>query len=57
MCALLKFIIINIIAAISWLPPLSLQLFSPRLLKVVPFLYILTICAWVLTYILDFAVA
>ena len=30
-CALLKFISINIIAAICWLPPLISQLFSPRL--------------------------
>ena len=31
--ALMKFIIINIIAVISWLPPLISQLFSPRLFE------------------------
>ena len=35
---MLKFISINIIAAISWPPPLILQLFSPRLFfKAAPF--------------------
>ena len=29
LCALIKFIIINIIAAISWPPPLISQLFHP----------------------------
>ena len=33
MAALLEFIIINIIAAISWPPPLILQLFRPGFLK------------------------
>ena len=34
---LLKFISINIIAAISWPPPLLSHLFSPRLFKATPF--------------------
>ena len=38
-CALLKFISINIIAAISWLPPLISQLFSPRLLRAALFFF------------------
>ena len=36
-CALLKFISINIIAAICWPPPLISQLFPTRLLKAAPF--------------------
>ena len=36
-CALLKFISIVIIAAISWPPPLISQLFSPRHFKAAPF--------------------
>ena len=32
-----KFISIDIIAAICWLPPLILQLFSPRHFKATPF--------------------
>ena len=40
--ALLKFISINIIAAISWLPVLISQLFPPRLFKAAPFFHSLT---------------
>ena len=35
----LKFIVINIIVAISWPPPLISQHFHSRLLKATPFLY------------------
>ena len=40
--ALLKFIIINIIAAISWPPPLILH---PGFLKAAPYLYSLVVFA------------
>ena len=40
---LLKFININIIAAISWLPPLISKLFSSRLFKVAPFVHSLAV--------------
>ena len=43
LCALLKFISINIIAAISWPPPLISQLFSPRLFKAAPFFHSLAV--------------
>ena len=42
---LLKFISINIIAAICWPPPLISQLFSPRLFKAAPFF-----TAWLFLY-------
>ena len=45
--ALLKFISINIIAAISWPPPLISQLFSPRLFKVAPFFHSLAVFVWI----------
>ena len=40
---LLKFITVNIIAAILWLPPLISQLFSPRLFKATPFFHNLAV--------------
>ena len=45
--ALLKFIGINIIAAISWLPPLTSQLFSPRILKATPSFHSLAVFVWI----------
>ena len=38
---------INIIAAISWPPPLISQLFSPRLFKAAPFFHSLAIFVWI----------
>ena len=38
---------IYIIAAISWLPPLISQLFSPRLFKAAPFFHSLTVFVWI----------
>ena len=40
---LLKFISLNIIAAISWPPPLISQLFSPRIFKATPFFHSLSV--------------
>ena len=40
---LLKLFSIYITAAISWLPPLILQLFSPRIFKTAPFFYSLAV--------------
>ena len=47
LCALLKFISINIIAAISWPPPLISQFFSPRLFKAAPFFHSLAVFVWI----------
>ena len=47
-CALLKFISLNSIAAISWPPPLISQLFSPRLFKAAPFFHSLTVFVWII---------
>ena len=44
--SLLKFANINIIASISWPPPLISQLFSPRLLKPHYFFYSLAVFVW-----------
>ena len=41
---------INIIAAISWLPPLISQLFSPRLFKAAPFFHSLAVFVWISNY-------
>ena len=46
MCALLKFISINIIAAISWPPPL-ISHFSPGLFKAAPFFHSLAVFVWI----------
>ena len=43
----LNFFSINIIAAISWLPPLISQLFSPRLYKAAPFFHSLAVFVWI----------
>ena len=45
---MLKFISINIIAAISWPPPLISQLFSPRLFKAAPFFHSLAVFVWII---------
>ena len=44
---LLKIFSIKIIAAISWPPPLILQLFSPRLFKAAPFFHSLAVFVWI----------
>ena len=44
---MLKFISINIIAAISLPPPLISQLFSPRLFKAAPFFHSLAVFVWI----------
>ena len=45
-CALIKLIIINIIAAISWPSPLICNFFHPGFLKAIPFLCSLAVFAW-----------
>ena len=47
LCALLKFISINIIAAISWPPPLISQLFSPKFFEAAPFFHSLAVFVWI----------
>ena len=50
-CALLKFISINIIAAISWPLPLISQLSSPRYFKAAPFFTAwLFLCGYLLSF-------
>ena len=49
-CGLLKFISINIIAAISWPPPLIPQFFSPRLFKAAPFFHSLVVFVWIILH-------
>ena len=43
----IKVFSINIIAAISWPPPLISQLFSPRLLRAALFFYSLAVFEWI----------
>ena len=45
--AIIKIFSINIIAAISWPPPLISQLFSPRLFKAAPFFHSLAVFVWI----------
>ena len=45
--AIIKIFSINIIAAISWLPPLISQLFSPRRLRAALFFYGLAVFEWI----------
>ena len=47
------FISTNIIAVISWPPPLISQLFSPRLFKVVPFFHNLAVFVWIIYALLS----
>ena len=49
-CTLLKFITINIIAAIWWPPPLISQLFSPRLFKAAPLSHSLAVSVRIVIY-------
>ena len=49
-CVHLKFISINIIAAISWQPPLISQLFHPGFFKAAPFFHSLAVFVWIKTH-------